>query len=180
MPKPRLFALGACLLWIASGALDPVAEAAVFRCMQEGRPLYTDRPCRAGEAPHALPGLGVVPAGGQADLAAEHDARRERMLDSRQRDDKAWLEAHGQRQARDRRVESAIRGKRAAPGMSADEVRRALGHPDSVKRDRKGGERWTYRDGKKQRTVHLEKGEVVGGDRRTAKKAKVAEDADDQ
>ncbi|MCC2655938.1 MAG: hypothetical protein K0Q76_1046 [Panacagrimonas sp.] len=179
MPNPRWFALGACVLWIASAALEPAAEAAVFRCTEQGRALYTDRPCRAGEMPYALPWLGVVPAGRQADLAAEHDARRERMLDSRQRDDQAWREAHSQRRARDQRIQGAIRGKRTAPGMSADEVRRALGRPDAVKRDHNGGERWTYRDGRKQKTVRLANGRVVGDERKPAKAAKPADDADE-
>lgn len=169
MPSPRLFALGACVLWIASSALEPVADAAVFRCTEDGRALYTDRACRAGHPPHALPWVGVVPAGEQADLAGEHDARRERTRASRQRDDAAWLEAHSDRQAHDRSMERAVREKRTAPGMSADQVRRALGRPDSVKRDRKGGERWTYREGKTQRTVRLEGGKVVGGARKAKK-----------
>ena len=170
MSNPRWFALGAFVLWIASGALDPVAEAAVFRCTKDGAALYTDRPCQAGDAPHVLPWVGVVPAGGQADLAAEHDARRERMRETRARDDAQWQEAHAQRQARDRRMQGAIREKRTAPGMSADEVRRALGRPDAVKRDHRGGERWTYRDGRKQKTVRLENGKVVGREGKAAAK----------
>lgn len=169
MPSPRGFALGACVLWIASGSLDTAADAAVFRCMVEGRRLYTDRPCRAGDAPHALPWLGLAPAGGQADLAAEHDQRRERMRDSHRRQDAAWLEANAERKAHERRMQGAISQKRAAPGMSADQVRRALGRPDAVERDRQGGERWTYRDGKKKRTVQLKDGKVVGRERRAGK-----------
>lgn len=172
----RVLASGACVLWIVSGAFEHAAEAAVFRCAVEGRTLYTDRPCRAGDAPYALPWLGTVPAGAQADLASEHDARRERMRDARQRDDAAWLDAHSERRAHDRRMERAIREERPAPGMSADQVRRALGRPDAIKRDHKGGERWTYRDGKKQRTVRLQDGKVVGRRREAAKGGRGADE----
>lgn len=160
--RPVVSALVACGLWMVAASLESSAAAAVFRCTTEGRTLYTDRPCRAGDAPHALPWLGLMPAGPQADLAAEHDDRRERIREARQRDDAAWLEAHSERKEHDRRMEQAIGEKRTSPGMSADQVRRALGRPDAIKRDRQGGEHWTYRDGKKQRTVRLRDGKVMG------------------
>ena len=176
MPNLRSFASGVFALWIVYGSIEHASAAAVFRCTVEGRALYTDRPCRAGDKPHALPWVGTMPAGAQADLAGEHDERRERMRDARQRDAAAWLEAHAERQAHDRAMERAVREARPAPGMSADQVRRALGRPDAVKRDRKGGERWTYRDGKKQRTVRLKDGKVVGRDRKPAKDGREAEE----
>lgn len=163
----RAVASGLSVLSIVVGSLENTAYGAVFRCAVEGRTLYTDKPCRAGDSPHALPWLGVVPAGEQADLATDHDTRRERVRDARQRDDAEWLEAHASRQATDRRMESAIREKRTAPGMSADQVRRALGRPDAVKRERNGEERWTYRDGRKRQTVRLRQGKVVGKERGT-------------
>ncbi|MGH8517208.1 MAG: DUF4124 domain-containing protein [Panacagrimonas sp.] len=159
-----------CLVFLVMALVATDAVAAVFRCTQDGHAHYSDRPCRAGDAPRALPRLGVAPAGPQADLASENDLRRERNRDARQRDDAAWLEAHAERKANERRMESAIRAKRTAPGMSADQVRRALGRPDSTKRDRKGGERWTYRDGKKKKTVRLKDGRVVGADPKAARR----------
>jgi hypothetical protein len=165
-----------CVICLVMALAATEAVAAVFRCTQDGRALYTDRPCRAGETPHALPRLGLTPAGPQADLAAEHDERRSRNREMRQRDDAAFLEAHTERKAQDRRMERAIGAKRTAPGMSADQVRRALGRPDAVKRDHKGGERWIYREGKKKKTVRLEDGKVVGGARKPAKNVREIEE----
>ena len=159
----RSFAISLlCLVCLVLALAASDAVAAVFRCTEGGRVLYTDRACKAGDAPHALPWLGLMPAGPEADLAAEHDRRRERNRESHERDDAAWLEAHAERKAQDRRMEGAIRDKRAAPGMSADQLRRALGSPDTVKRDHRGGERWTYVEGKKKKTVRLKDGKVVG------------------
>lgn len=142
MPNLRVVATSACVLWIVSGAL----EASVFRCTVEGRALYTDRPCHAGDAPHALPWLGRVPAGAQADLAAEHDARLERMREARERDDAAWREAYAKRQAHDRQMERAI----------------------GEKRDHEAGKRWTYRDGSKKRRAVRSKGGKGGQGRKRA------------
>lgn len=167
MPQLWNFAGTLC---IVTGAIGATTQAAVFRCTVDGQALYTDRPCRAGDAPHALPLVGRMPAGAQADLAGEHDARRERLREAREGDDAAWLEAHAARKAHDRRMEHAIRQKRTTPGMSTDQVRRALGRPDRVERDAGGGERWTYRDGGKQRSVRFQGGKVVGGDRKAARR----------
>jgi hypothetical protein len=161
-----------CVICLVMALAATDAVAAVFRCTQDGRALYTDRPCRAGDAPHALPRLGTMPAAPQADLADEHDGRRDRNRETRQRDDAAFLEAHAERKAHERSMERAIGEKRTAPGMSADQVRRALGRPDAVKRDHRGGERWTYREGRKSRTVRLKDGKVVGGAPKSAKKAR--------
>lgn len=167
MSQLHIFAGAFC--FVAAGAIGVLVEAAVFRCSVDGQALYTDRPCRAGDAPHDLPWLGRMPAGKQADLVGDHDARRQRLRESREHDDAAWLEAHAARQAHDRQMERAVREKRTAPGMSADQVRRALGRPDAVKRDAGGGERWTYREGRKQRTVRFKGGKVVGGERKGPK-----------
>jgi hypothetical protein len=163
MSRLRSVAAAAGVLCVICGWPASTPGAAVFRCTVEGRALYTDLPCRAGEAPHALPRLGVMPAGDQADLATAHDARRQRLRDAREADDAAWLGAHASRQAQERRMEEAIRQKRAAPGMSADQLRRALGRPDRVERDRDGEERWSYRaEGGRAKTVRLRDGKVVG------------------
>ena len=135
------------------------AHAAVYRCEVEGRKLYLDRPCEAGGRPHALPALGVMPAGGEVDLAMEHDARRDRQRAARDQDDAAWLKAHRARKAVESRMNAAISEHRVLKDMSADQVRRALGSPDEVKRNN-GVERWTYVEGKKRRTVVLEDGKV--------------------
>lgn len=172
----QLHILAGAFCIVAGGAIGVTAEAAVFRCSVDGQTLYTDRPCRAGDVPHDLPWLGRIPAGEQADLVGDHDARRQRLRESREHDDAAWLEAHAARQAHDRKMERAVREKRTAPGMSTDQVRRALGRPDAIKRDPGGVERWTYREGRKQRTVRFKGGKVVGGERKGSREGRDAAD----
>lgn len=122
------------------------AQAEVYRCLVEGRPMYTDRPCAAGAVPHALPDISALPSPGASDLAREHDARRERELETRRQNDAAWLDDHAER--------------KVLKDMSADEVRRALGSPDEVERSG-SREQWAYGAGKQRRTVVFEAGKVV-------------------
>lgn len=148
-----------CLLVLCVLAAIPAAEAAVYRCEVEQKPVYTDRPCAAGTAPHELPVISVLPSPGEADLVADHDARRERHLKSKTGDDAKWLKDHRKRKATDERLSAAAADHKVLKDMSADQVRRALGSPDEVKR-KDGVERWTYVDGKQRRTVVLQNGRV--------------------
>lgn len=136
------------------------AAAAVYRCEVGGRPVYTDRPCAAGEAPHALPQISTLPAAGEADLAKEHDARVERGRKAREKDDAAWLKSYEAAKNRDARMDAVIADGKVLKDMNADQVRRALGSPDEVER-RAGGEEWVYRDGRSRQTVVIENGQVV-------------------
>jgi hypothetical protein len=135
------------------------AEAAVYRCEVDRRPVYTDRPCAAGSAPHDLPVISVLPSPGEADLVADHDARRERHLKAKTQEDAKWLKDHRKRKVTDERMSAAAVDHKVLKDMSADQVRRALGSPDEVKR-KDGVERWTYVDGKQRRTVVLKNGRV--------------------
>lgn len=139
-------------------------QAAVYRCEVDQRPVYTDRPCAAGTAPHDLPVISVLPSPGEADLVADHEARRERHLKSKAQDDTRWLKDHRKRKATDERMSAAAVDHKVLKDMNADQVRRALGSPDEVKR-KDGVERWTYVDGKQRRIVVLKNGRVssVGG-----------------
>lgn len=136
------------------------AQAEVYRCMVEGRAMYTDRPCAAGAVPHALPDISALPSPGASDLAREHDARRERELETRRQNDAAWLDDHAERKAREVRMAAAIAERKVLKDMSADEVRRALGSPDEVERSG-SREQWAYGAGKQRRTVVFEAGKVV-------------------
>jgi hypothetical protein len=154
------------LLWVVLIAPVAVAESAVYRCMVDGKPTYTDQPCGAGAKPHEMPAISTVPSPGESDLAQEFDARRERESEAKQKDDKAWLEDHAERKALDARMNAAIAERKVLKDMSPDQVRRALGSPDEV--ERKGGsEEWIYGTGKQRRTVQFEGGKVV---RSTGKK----------
>lgn len=135
-------------------------EAAVYRCEVGGKPVYTDRPCAAGVAPHAMPQISTVPAAGESDLAQEHDARKDRGRKARDKDDAAWLKSHAEAKDREARMNAAIADKKALKDMNPDEVRRALGSPDEVER-RSGVEEWVYIDGKSRQTVVIENGRVI-------------------
>lgn len=147
--------LAAAVLYLATPA-----EGAVYRCQVDGRMTYTDRPCATGAQPHVLPELSTVPSEKAPDLSRQHDERLERERESRARDDAAWLESHTRRKEKEARMEAAISARQVIKGMSADQVRRALGSPDEVERFAQG-ERWTYGSGRQKRTVDLEGGVVV-------------------
>lgn len=154
---PRAACAGSALLIIG---LAPVAQAAVYRCVVEGRAIYTDRPCAVGATEHPLPELGAMPSGEASGLARQHDERRQRERESRAQDDAAWLESHAQRKAQEARMEAAIRDRQVLKGMNSEQVRRALGSPDQVER-RPGGERWVFGSGRNTRTVEFENAQVV-------------------
>ncbi len=147
------------LLLVCTWCAIFTAESAVYRCEIGQRKIYTDRPCVAGAAPHDLPVISVVPSPGEADLAGDHEARRQRQLESKQEGDAKWLKTHRQKKTTDERMSAAARDHKVVKDMNADQVRRALGSPDEVKR-KNGVERWTYVDGKQRRTVVLEEGRV--------------------
>lgn len=147
-----------CSLCLVSMA---AAQAAIYRCEAGGARVYTDHPCAAGAVPQALPAIGVMPAGPQADLAGAHDTRRERHQKARAKDDAQWLKDHQKRRATEASMSAAARDHRVVKDMDADQVRRALGAPDEVSR-KDGVERWIYVEGRKRRTVVLKDGRVSG------------------
>lgn len=136
------------------------AQGAVYRCMVDGKPTYTDRPCAAGSAPHALPQISTLPSPGDSDLAQDYDERLERQAKAREQEDRAWLKDHAARKDAEARMNTAINERRVLKDMSADQVRRALGSPDDVEREG-GREQWVYGTGKQRRTVLFEGGRVV-------------------
>ena len=150
---PRIWALIWCL------AMPPL-EAAVYRCEVAGQLVYTDKPCAAGVAPHAMPGLSTVPSGADADLAKQYDQRRQQDLTDKRKDDAEWLKAYEMRRAEDERMGAAAAEGRVLKDMSADQVRRALGGPDEVARSA-DGEEWIYGSGKTRQAIVFKQGRVV-------------------
>lgn len=144
-------------LWWVLLALP--ADAAVYRCEVNGRPVYTDQPCAPNAAPHELPGILSLPAGEEADLAGDYDARAERERASRRKEDAAWLRSHAATKAEKARMDAAIAEHKVLKGMSADQVRRALGRPDEVERGA-GTEQWTYGSGKTRQVIDFENDRV--------------------
>lgn len=148
------------LLLLVSLLAAPAANAAVYRCMVDGQPVYTDQPCGKGATPHAMPAISTVPSPGQSDLAKDHDARREREAEAKEKGDAAWLTSHAERKETEARMNAAIAERKVLKDMSTDQVRRALGSPDEVER-KHGREEWVYGTGKQRRTVRFEAGRVT-------------------
>lgn len=135
------------------------AAAEVYRCGSGGQLTYTDQPCAAGERLDLPPPVTVAPEDGS--LARSRERRIEEGRQRRDAADAAWLRGH--EVATDKA--EAIRGARLAgvaiAGMTAADVRQALGEPDKVTAG-DGGERWTYKldDGGRQ-VVSFRAGEVT-------------------
>jgi hypothetical protein len=154
-----VFGLLAAGLALAAGA-EPV-----YKCEKDGKFVYTDQPCAPDAQPHALPSAIVVKPSGKSEreLAKQHDARIRRDRAQRDKSDAAWVKEHESRKDREARVREAIIEHRAIKGMSADEVRQALGEPDKVSRSESYGsdkETWTYREDGATRSVNFKNGEV--------------------
>lgn len=158
-----------CLLFAAVSA----QAQSVYKCEEDGRVTYTDRPCSPTAQAHPLPGLIVTapPTASEKALARAHDERAKRELAERDRADAEWLKRHGEQRDRDERVRNAIIEHRVIKGMTFDEVRQALGDPDQ-----KGGgdsfgsakDTWTWRDGDGTRVVNFKDGEVTSTSGRRA------------
>lgn len=142
-------------------ALPTTSTAApVYRCEIEGRVVYTDRPCGQGAAPRQLPALVTLPAAPPTELTMERGRREAEAREAHDRESAAWLKAHEAGKVEEARMRAAVDEGRILKGMSADQVRRALGSPDEVERSGPS-EEWIYGSGKARQTVAFENGKVV-------------------
>jgi len=147
------------------------ARAEVYRCTENGKVTYTDRPCAANATPAELPPLNVTEHGKSADLAAQHDRE---LQDGRKRRDAAdakFLKEEGEKQARAKRIRQAIIDHRAVAGMTPNELDSALGAPDQRSGDN-GNESWTYHEDGYRLTVTLRKGLVTAISKQENRKKK--------
>lgn len=148
---------------MTAGVLVLRAEAAIYRCEQDGRTVYTDTPCAAASEPIAERQPTTIAADGEADLAAAHDERRERERDLRSTADAQWLRLHEDRKAEAARIRQGLVEGRVVAGMSAADVRHVRGAPDSIEPGAgAGGERWVYRRDRRREVVEFENGHVKG------------------
>lgn len=141
------------------------AHAEVYRCVQNGKTTYTDKPCHAETQPEALPNLTIIkPPPGKRDLAKDFDERVERERKARDQADREWVREYDARQEKAERVRKGIIERKAVKGMTPQELRQALGDPASTSRSesRRGvTERWVYQlDGGSRQAVTLTDGEV--------------------
>ena len=141
------------------------ASAEIYRCVVDGVPKFSDRPCHAGDAPLDVPGVTVVPAQDSASLAAQHDARVQAYQKARAEEDAAWGDEYAARLADEARIRNArVRGE-VVTGMHGDDVRHLLGEPLRVamRKSAKGRrESWSYNDSEHGRvTVTLQDDVVI-------------------
>ncbi len=163
-------------LLLAVVALPLLADP-VYKCEQDGKITYTDRPCASDAQPHALPPAIVIerPAQSEQELARQHDARIQRETASRDQADAEWVRNHEAKKDHEQRVRDAIIQRQVIKGMSADEVRRSLGEPERISRSESHGspkETWTYAGNGESRTVNFKNGEVSSVSRRQGKKSR--------
>lgn len=138
----------------------------VYKCEEKGVITYTDRPCSVDAEALTLraPIVTAPLTSDERRRAAAWDRRATGEAGARDREDAQWLKRHGQRRDREARVGKAILEHRVIKGMTAAEVRRALGEPDAVAGGDSFGsakESWTYREGTSTRTVNFKDGEVI-------------------
>jgi hypothetical protein len=155
----------------------PLNASAVYKCEADGKITYTDRPCASGTEQHALPEAIIIerPAKSERDLAREHDARIRRETAARDQADAEWVKNHEAKKDREKRVRSAIIQKDVIKGMSAGEVRSALGEPGRISRSESHGspkETWTYTANGERRTVNFKNGEVSSVSKRSLGKGR--------
>lgn len=148
------------LLWLTVLLVPVAATAEVYRCEQDGRVTYTDRPCAADARPADLPPLNVTAPGKSADLAGEYDRRLKDGKSRRDAADAKFVKQQGEKQVRDRQIRQAIIDRRAVRGMTAGELDSALGAPDQ-RSGENGNERWTYDENDHRLTVTLREGRVT-------------------
>src|SRR3546814_7527655 len=65
------------------------AHAEIYHCIVDGVPKFSDKPCHAGDAPVAVPGVTVVPAQKADSLTRQHDARVQQYPKARAEEDAA-------------------------------------------------------------------------------------------
>lgn len=149
-------------------ALLPVLATAqtVYKCTEDGKITYTDRPCsptaKAAELPMAV--VAARPSAREQALARQHDQRLAREEGERDRGDAAWLQEYARAQDREARVRKAIVEHRVIKGMTAEEVNQSLGTPDQVASSESFGsdkETWTYTVDGKTRTINFKDRQVT-------------------
>ena len=147
-----------------------VSPAEVYRCDQDGKLQYSDKPCVAGQVPvvvqqpnslHADPGDKALAKQHDRDAAVARKARAAAQAES----DKAYAaRKKSEKQIR----EGQVRGE-VVVGMTTSQVGTILGEPTSVRQSQsqKGSsESWTFKNGAESQTVTFKDGKVTSISRR--------------
>lgn len=129
--------------------LSAPAHAEIYRCVVDGVPKFSDKPCHAGDAPVAVPDAIVVPSAPVKSLVEQHDARVQQYQKARAEEDAAWGDEYAARLADEARIRNARVHDEIVAGMTADDVRRMRGEPQrvSTRQNARGrAETWYYKD----------------------------------
>ena len=153
-----------------------VSFAEVYRCDQDGKLQYSDKPCVAGQAPevvrepnslHADPGDKALAKQYDREAAAKHKARAAAEAEA--------SKAYAARKKSEERIREGQMKGEAVVGMTPSQVKAILGEPASVRQSQsqKGSsESWTFRNGAESQTVTFKDGKVTSVSKRTAKRRK--------
>jgi hypothetical protein len=121
------------------------AQAAVYKCAVDGRSVYSDKPCKAGDAPARLPAITSMQATKPSALSKQYDKDLSDSTKKRDKADAAFVKENTTEVERQKAVRTAIIEHRVIKHMKAAEVKSVLGEPDS----QEVNGRWVYRrDGK--------------------------------
>lgn len=148
------------------------AQAEVYRCIANGRVVYTDVACGANAAPAMLPQLSTVPAGPQADLVKQYDDEAKRRAADVRKAHVAEASEYAERKANAEAIRKGVVEGRVVPGMTPAQVERILNLPTQIVGQGGPQERWTYKNGREQRTVLFKDGVVASEKTRTSRKQK--------
>jgi hypothetical protein len=154
---PRLAALLAVSGLLASTSV----RAEVYRCLQDGRTTYTDRPCAVGAEPVQLPPVvTVAPSDHVKSLAAQYDREASKDEAAHRRARAQAAERYEKQHALDQAIHKALVEHRVIKGMTPGDVRRVLHAPTRIENEGGVTERWIYEDGAQHRTVTFKDGLV--------------------
>ena len=132
-------------------ALIPVAQADIYRCEKDGKPMLTDRPCHAEAEPMVVREPNQVTATqGERRLAREYERRVERDRKARDQADREWIKQHDASETDARRIAKAVEQRKVVRGMKPEQVRAIYGVPDRVETSTVKGsdiEQWLYQGG---------------------------------
>lgn len=135
--------------------LGSAQASGVYKCTLEGRTVFTDRPCFSDEPPIDLPPVNheaAVPAPSGKELAKRYDQRISKGKAARDKADAAFVKQQQDASKRADTNRAAILDHRVLKGMTASEVKSALGEPDSI--DASGT--WLFHGDGKRTTIQFD------------------------
>jgi hypothetical protein len=151
---------------LALTLLPLCATAQVFRCQKDGTTVFSDKPCAEDAQTYApTQPLVVVPSDTRAaDMAKQYDQRNAKDAQSRDKANEVWSKDHQAQKKQEEAFRDARMKRKAAVGMSQQQVRDLLGEPQITSRNENLGvvrEGWTYKNRDGSRTIVYFKDGVV-------------------